>query len=484
MVADSQVTTYMMCSGSDFFYVDSDYGRIIGDDKDGTLDCGCDTVGYNNLHNFYKNYQNLKEAGTDIVKESLRRAKEKGMEAFITYRVNDLHFNDTTTHCPIAYTDFWINHPEYWINDSSTGYLSQGAFDFAHKEVRDHKLAIINEQLERYDQIDGYELDFMRFIVYFKPGEGIKNTKLMTDFVKSVREKVDELSIKRGKKILLAARVAPLLEHNMAQGLDVREWLKLGLLDFITTGVHWRGDPAMPVAKFKEQLGGDLNIPLYSTIDDGGFKPREFWSHGQLRGMASHILAQGADGIYLFNYYLAEWNHQFNRNVPTEEGRMVCRYRTPELLKELGSLETLKGRNKIYALSDSVVQYQIWNNSPLPIEVSKDNNATFDMFVGDDVEELYPEEAILFVRTSNPANMNVKVNGVAVEMFKPEYTKLYDKERGLSGNQNVYALVLPQNVLKKGYNTIEAVQNGGDDFSVLRVELALKYGDVETHGYF
>jgi hypothetical protein len=80
--------------------------------------------------------------------------------------------------------------------------------------------------------------------------------------------------------------------------------------------------------------------------------------------------------------------------------------------------------------------------------------------------------------------MEVKVNSVAVETFKPEYTKLYDKERGLSGDQNVYAMVLPQNVLKKGYNTIEINQNGGDDFSVLRVELALKYGDVETHGYF
>ncbi len=46
--------------------------------------------------------------------------------------------------------------------------------DFAHPEVRDHKLAIITEQLEKYEMIDGLDLDFMRFIVYFKQGEGEK----------------------------------------------------------------------------------------------------------------------------------------------------------------------------------------------------------------------------------------------------------------------------------------------------------------------
>ena len=44
MVANSQVTTYMMCSGSDFFYVRSKYGHVMGDDLNGTLDCGCDTA--------------------------------------------------------------------------------------------------------------------------------------------------------------------------------------------------------------------------------------------------------------------------------------------------------------------------------------------------------------------------------------------------------------------------------------------------------
>ena len=31
------------------------------------------------------------------------------MEAFITYRMNDLHFNDTTTQLSDLDTDFWIH---------------------------------------------------------------------------------------------------------------------------------------------------------------------------------------------------------------------------------------------------------------------------------------------------------------------------------------------------------------------------------------
>ena len=46
MISNSQVTTYMICSGSDFFYVPSAYGHIMGDDNNGTLDCGCDTLHY------------------------------------------------------------------------------------------------------------------------------------------------------------------------------------------------------------------------------------------------------------------------------------------------------------------------------------------------------------------------------------------------------------------------------------------------------
>ncbi len=482
MVSHSQVTTYMMCTGSDFFYYRSKHGRILGDDLDGKLDCGNDTAATHHYKSFYLNHLNLEKDGTDLIEASLKRAKMHGMEAFITYRMNDLHFNDTTSNCPITYPKFWYAHPEFWTNDDTPGLNGSRALDFAHPEVRAHKLAIITEQLERYEMIDGLDLDFMRFIVYFKQGEGKKNAFLMTELMKEVKAKVDELSEKRGKKILLSVRVPLTVRDCLDKGLDIQEWIRLGLVDFITIGVHWRGNPSLPVAQFIKELGS-TTVPVYATIDDGGYKPRETFSHGMFRGMASHILSQGADGIYLFNHYYGAFNSTYQGLLHLEEGGQVCRVISPHLIQELGSPETLAYRNKIYCLSDGVTEYGIKHISSLPLEVRSDDFSKAEIFIGDDPGKTVPEEVILFVRSSKQASFTLKVNGRDITHSEPDYVSLYDKGRGLMEGECQYAFVLPVESIQQGYNTV-AFHAADSSLLVKRVEIALKYGDVKTHGYF
>lgn len=483
-VSNSQVTTFMMCSGSDFFYYRSNYGRVFGDDLNGELNCGCDTTTYSNIKKYYINFLNLEKEGTDLISASLNRAKQNEMEAFITYRMNDLHFNDTTTHCPIVYTDFWYSHPEFWLNDSTIGWNAPRALDFAHKEVRERKLAIISEQLDKYDMIDGFDLDFMRFIVYFKLGEGRHNAPLMTQLVKDIRAKVDEVSAIRGKKILLSARVPPTIEACLDKGLDVQEWIQLGLIDFISIGVHWRGDPALPVANFIDELG-DEKIPVYATIDDGGYRPRETFSHGMFRGMASHILSQGADGIYLFNQYYSQHMATNNAQLKLEDGGQVCRVIMPGLLQELGSPETLKYRNKIYCLNDNTWEYGMGTVSPLPLAVSENKTSNADIYIGDDPKKTVPEEVILFFRLDKKTEFEVFVNGTKITVEKPEYVYTYDRARGLGDKEQEYAFLVPASCIKQGDNTIRFQQKEiSATFNVKRLEVALKYGEVKTHGYF
>ena len=88
-------------------------------------------------------------------------------------------------------------------------------------------------------------------------------------------------------------------------------------------------------------MGKELNIPFYSSIDDGGYRPREFWSHGMHRGMCSHVLTHDEDGIYLFNYYFGTLNTEHDGKLYLEDGGQVCRVMMPKLLQVLGSLETL-----------------------------------------------------------------------------------------------------------------------------------------------
>ena len=483
MVANSQVTTYMMCSGSDFFYYRSKYGRLFCDDLNGTLTCGNDTAAYRNFKRYYLNYLNLEKEGTDLIAASLNRAKKNGMEAFITYRMNDLHFNDTTTHCPIVYSDFWHQHPEYWLNDATPGWNALRALDFAHREVRERKLAIVAEQLDKYEMIDGFDLDFMRFIVYFKLGEGRKKAPLMTQLVKDIRAKVDEVSARRGKKILLSVRVPPTIEACLNKGLDIQEWIRLGLVDFVSIGVHWLGDPSLPVAKFRKDLG-PVVVPVYASIDDGGYRPRETFSHGMFRGMASHILSQGADGIYLFNQYYSQYNSEYNGQLHLEKGNQVCRVMAPQLLQELGSLETLRNRNKIYCLCDSSGQYGINPVSPLPLKVETGKASIANIYVGDDPKKTVPKEVILFFRLDKSPEFDLFINGTKISTEKSDYVQLYDRTRGLQKTEQEYAFVVPVKCLKQGYNVVSF--NGKDvkPFRVKRLEIALKYGDVKTNGYF
>ena len=632
MVAGTQVTTYMMCTGSSAVYYPSKYSNMLGDDRGGTLKACYDSATYNLWRRYWDNEKRLEAEGTDMVSASLARARERGLETFITLRMNDLHFADTLSACKMAMQEFWLQNPQFWTNDPSIGYNSAGALDYAHPQVREHKLALIREQLERFGPlIDGVDLDFMRFFVYFRADEARANSQIMTQFLCQVRSLVDSVSAVLGRPLLLSARVAPTLAYNMEKGLDVAEWVRRGLLDFVSIGTHWRGDPSLPVGQFRtdlaaalsctagcsgvaacscttgcsgaagcsgvasrscttarsgaddcsgaaacscttgcscaagcsgaasrscttarsgaDGLGNPLPIPLYASIDDGGFRsslpgaPREFWTHGAFRGMASAIFGQGADGLYLFNYYFGEFQGRNGGSLTLDPGTLYCRTISPELLNELGSTETLRRRNKVYALSENNVQYGIHPNTPFPLRLAagpKDSGlqaslrcgkpkpagvgeglqsaglqnqeaaagagsgADVELFVGDNVLEDRPIRALLFVRKT-PGECLVKCNGVPLQRPLSDFAELaapddagnendcqycaddaarvFGKDQYLASGQEVLVLEVPVESLLQGVNSFAFSATDAPQ-TLLRLELALIYGPVGTNGYF
>ena len=583
MVAGTQVTTYMMCTGSSAVYYPSKYSNMLGDDRGGTLKACYDSATYNLWRRYWDNEKRLEAEGTDMVSASLARARERGLETFITLRMNDLHFADTLSACKMAMEEFWLQNPQFWTNDPSIGYNSAGALDYAHPQVREHKLALIREQLERFGPlIDGVDLDFMRFFVYFRADEARANSQIMTQFLCQVRTLVDSVSAVLGRPLLLSARVAPTLAYNMKKGLDVAEWVRRGLLDFVSIGTHWRGDPSLPVGQFRSDLAAALSctagcsgaaacsgaagcscttgcsgadgccplpIPLYASIDDGGFRsslpgaPREFWTHGAFRGMASAIFGQGADGLYLFNYYFGEFQGRNGGSLTLDPGTLYCRTISPELLNELGSTETLRRRNKVYALSENNVQYGIHPNTPFPLRLAagpKDSGlqassrcgkpkpagvgeglqsaglqnreaaagagsgADVELFVGDNVLEDRPIRALLFVRKT-PGECLVKCNGVPLQRPVSDFAELaapgdagnendcqycaddaarvFGKDQYLAPGQEVLVLEVPVESLLQGVNSFAFIATDAPQ-TLLRLELALIYGPVATNGYF
>ena len=474
--AQTAVTTFMMCTGStNTLNYRSAYARVVGATPAGmSYDLEDEEDKY--YSGLYRNILNVEREGTDVITAVLQRAQEHHLETFITFRMNDLH-STSLDQSPLTYSDFWKNHPEYWIGEK-IGWHSEGAFDFAHSEVRAYITGIIAEQLDKYGHlIDGFDLDFMRFIVYFKTDEGIKNAPLMTELVRTVKQKIDETSNRTGRNILLSVRVPVDVDFCLWKGLDIKEWVRSGLVDMITIGVHWCGHPSMPVAKFRRDLGND-RVPVLTTIDDGGYRPREVYSHGQRRGMAAHAYAQGAAGIYLFNHFIGG---QYDGKSPANSHSLRTIH---PILYELGSPETLRKRNKIFALDDgSASAYGYISDTPLPLTVTAGSRSFVEVFVADNVQKDRPQEAILFLRTDRPESLMVSVNETKLGEQKPEYSTLLDRDNHLTGTETVYALSVPVSVLKQGDNQISITSSDGE-VNIKRIEIAIKYGDVERFGYF
>ena len=472
--ARTPVTTFMMCSGSHNLNYRSTYTRVVGEDPGGLATGTYDD--FENVAEYYRNFLNVEREGADVIAAVLQRAQEHHLETFISYRMNDLHFN-ALDQSPLAYSDFWKNHPEYWIRED-IGWNSDGAFDFAHPKVRTFKTGIIAEQLDKYGHlIDGFDLDFMRFIVYFKTDEGMKNVPLMTELVRTVKQKIDETSQRTGRNILLSVRVPADMDVCLKKGLDVKEWVGSDLIDMVTVGVHWCGHPAMPVAKFRLDLGND-QIPVYATIDDGGYRPREPWSHGQRRGMAAHAYAQGATGLYLFNHFFGE-----DYEGESQAGCWSLRTIRP-VLDELGSLETLRKRNKIFALDDGATSaYGCILDTPLPMTVTSASSSHAELYVADNIQEDIPQEVILFLRTNKPESLVIRVNKTQLSEQKPEYVTLLDRGNNLQQTETVYAYCVPVSALEQGNNQISIISSGGE-VKIKRLEMVIKYGDVEDFGYF
>jgi hypothetical protein len=228
----------------------------------------------------------------------LAEAKRRGVEALLTFRMNDDHGNDFLA------TKFLQDHPEFRLGTEP--YRGLGAMDFGRDEVRDYTFRLIEEAMTRYD-CDGIELDFNRFPAFFKDDPIETRVTKMNDLVRRVREMLDRLGDQRHKRLTLAVRVPsnygrtpPTPQTARDIGCDVAAWAKQGWVDFVSVSefLFERGD--LPIAQWRDAVPG---VPLYGGIEctRGGDRPN--LTADEYRAAATALARQGVDGIYLFNFF-------------------------------------------------------------------------------------------------------------------------------------------------------------------------------------
>ncbi len=343
-VADKGVTTYFICPnyGMPLTYR-TKVSEMVGDGlseerwkqlreiaalKPGSLERGI------------VNLRALAEAGHDPLRLIIERARARKLETFVTFRMNEIH--DVQQADSLLHTKFWREHPEWRVGKigdpvselfvdiigGTPGYRVSpivatwfpGALNFAVPQVRDLEMAELRECCERFP-IDGLDLDFQRFPIYFPQDQGRQHIETMTAWVREIRQMTREVGLRRGRPLLLSARVLARPKQNLDIGLDPVTWARERLLDFVTVSHYLRNDFPLPVGEYKKLIP---DIPVYASIevcrqaDDYGPIARQLWS-------------DGADGLLMFNFFT--WR-EGGREPPFH------------VLKELAALNRTAGSSK------------------------------------------------------------------------------------------------------------------------------------------
>lgn len=246
----------------------------------------------------------IHQLGIDYPAYVIERCRYRGMSPWISLRMNDCHDNDE-----LHRSSFWGKNPQYARNGVN-GYFAS-CLDYAHLEVRDYFMALIEETLNRYD-IDGLELDFMREPYLFSKGKEREGAIILNQWLIKIRNLMNKAAQERGHKIKLGIRVPSHPSTALSLGLDVPCWLKNNLIDVLVVTPRWASiEYNIPIWQWREMLGESKTAliggieALYKT-HIGGMNIAV--SPEQALGGATTILANGADGVYLFNYF---HNHDF-----------------------------------------------------------------------------------------------------------------------------------------------------------------------------
>ena len=272
--------------------------------------------------------------------------------------------------------DLLIGRPGESLPEKSIEWAIRTGKNYAFAEVRDYMRRIIFETFERFD-VDGVELDFMRHPGWFRVEEAMQNAYLMTDLVRRVHERIEEVSKERDRKIRLIVRVPPTLADSVRTGLDVPTWIGQELIDIVVVGGGFIPYET-PIDEFVAAAKGTRCL-VYGCIEATRHIDNRY-----LRGLADRWYADGADGIYLYNFYTmsAEWNEQvYNElNDPAALQRLDKIHGTASA----GPVSPVEGHSGAFRYASPTTQ--------MPIELQRgfDGDGPFThVRVSDDVEQAH-----------------------------------------------------------------------------------------------
>ena len=312
-------------------------------------------------------------AGGDILQEFIDRCRETGQVPFISFRMNDPHHQHHADDFVAGIyrlrsqwiSDFYLAHLDDRLGDDYlTNFRSRG-LNWMVPEVREQKYEFLREILENYD-IDGVELDFLRWDGYFKTSETTeaKREAVMTAFISHIRTLLDTTA-KPGQHRWLGIRVPsyfrtqgqPYMKNYSDMGIDLQAVTAAGV-DFVNLSVSY------PLVQQTDLAEIRLLIPdtaiffemTYVTWDPParGIQLDFFRSTDeQFYTTADLAYRQGANGISLFNFQYFRGNGpnpQSDPQGPFHEPpfHIIPQLRDPEWLANIPQQWYMEGDSSWY----------------------------------------------------------------------------------------------------------------------------------------
>lgn len=279
---------------------------------------------------WYRTISELMAQGTDVLHLACDEGHRAGGITLGGMRMSDAHHGcmwRAKSNDPLM-SQFLMDHPEWcntWDGDEDA-FSVYGRLDatlnYAVPEVQAHRLQILREMAANYD-IDGLELDWMRWCRHFPAGTQREHLKDLTHFVGQVRAMLDEVAKAKGvERMILGHRVPSSLEESLNIGCDAETWARKGYADFLAPMDFCFNDMNIRTDEFVQAVDGTgcLVYPGFGSTQysfgflyndrEGKNQPVEMRSLDQFRATAANWYAWGAAGGSCFNMYLWEPERQ------------------------------------------------------------------------------------------------------------------------------------------------------------------------------
>ena len=272
----------------------------------------------------------LHDRGIDVYAVMLNRIRSRdGAEGWISMRMNDVHCVNNPRSSLVGM--WWLRRPDLWrVPFDSSGSWGNRAFDYSHKEVREHHVAAARELFDRYD-MDGFEADWTRFPWHLTPGKERSQAECLTEVMREIRKAANAAAARRGHPVKVAAAVLSSHEAAIASGMDAVAWAKEGLVDILLVANFFNSvDFETPWREWRKKVRAvNPNVRVVPRLDDGVAKTphkRLFLGEAEYNAYFERLIAQGCRDFGFFNLFVKKntqpWRWDFvARGVAPERVR-------------------------------------------------------------------------------------------------------------------------------------------------------------------